>query len=199
MYSTVGLKCVDGCLDIAFIVVSYYVCWEYVAMFCLAWSAMNNVEFIPTLVLMHDFNIGIPTSFNTDLLYSPPFMAEVYCLYKSLGISIATLLKFEIPYMLELMADLLEEQPEEETSLENIIVVDNAPIEGSDRNQRVSCALYPLYAWSPKCLYVCILICDTVERDCFQMDVIFMLKLNRKHINLYININKLKMESIKHV
>ena len=65
------------------------------------------------------------------------------------------------------MADLLEEQPEKETSLDNIIVVVNAPIVESDRNQRVSCALYPLYAWSPKCLYVCILICDTVERDFF--------------------------------
>ena len=43
------------------------------------------------------------------------------------------------------MADLLEEQPEEETSLDNIIVVDNAPIVGPDRMMKLKNVLKKIF------------------------------------------------------
>ena len=43
------------------------------------------------------------------------------------------------------MADLLEEKPEEETSLDNIIVVDNAPIVGQDRMTKLKNVLKKIF------------------------------------------------------
>lgn len=50
-----------------------------------------------------------------------------------------------ISCIIELMADLLEQKPEEETSLDNIIVVDNAPIVGPDRMVKLKNVLKKIF------------------------------------------------------
>ena len=54
-------------------------------------------------------------------------------------------LDFDVYCMTELMADLLEQKPEEETSLDNIIVVDNAPIVGPDRMGKLKNVLKKIF------------------------------------------------------
>ena len=54
-------------------------------------------------------------------------------------------LDFNVYCMTELMADLLEQKPEEETSLDNIIVVDNAPIVGPDRMGKLKNVLKKIF------------------------------------------------------
>jgi len=47
--------------------------------------------------------------------------------------------------IVELMADLLKQKPEEDTSLDNIIVVDNAPIVGPDRMVKLKNVLKKIF------------------------------------------------------
>ena len=45
----------------------------------------------------------------------------------------------------ELMSDMLAQRPEEDTSLDNIIVVDNAPIVGPDRLSKLKAVLKKIF------------------------------------------------------
>jgi len=47
--------------------------------------------------------------------------------------------------ILELMSDMLGQRPEEDTSLDNIIVVDNAPIVGPDRLSKLKAVLKKIF------------------------------------------------------
>ena len=46
---------------------------------------------------------------------------------------------------LELLADILKEEPVEDTNLDNIIVVDNAPKVGPDRLERLKSVLKKIF------------------------------------------------------